>query len=143
MTTLDGTVRSVATWRDSAVVVPDEVEARLRTATVDLEGSRRAASETAAAALREWRPRERFRLLSGVGTASTSRRLGLALATIRPGLDIADAVGVPCFLETAEWSNVGWYARVGFEVVGRRTIPDGGPEVWAMRRPPVVARGSE
>jgi hypothetical protein len=38
-------------------------------------------------------------------------------------------------LETSSEPNVRFYQRLGFAVTGQVQVPDGGPRVWAMRRP--------
>lgn len=57
---------------------------------------------------------------------------GLAGAAIRAGQARARAAGLPAFLETATQSNVGLYARLGFEVIEEYDVAGGGPHFWAM-----------
>jgi ribosomal protein S18 acetylase RimI-like enzyme len=59
---------------------------------------------------------------------------GAGSALVKEGLDHADAAGVPCYLETSEESNIGFYQRLGFSVVATATLGQGGPPAWAMRR---------
>lgn len=50
----------------------------------------------------------------------------------------ADAHDLPTYLETATPSNVGYYERDGYAVVGEIEMPSG-PRMWRMeRRPPIT-----
>ena len=71
--------------------------------------------------------------IAGVDPARQGR--GLGGASIRAGLARCDADGVPAYLETATESNVGLYARLGFELTGEWSVPKGGPRFWSMMRP--------
>jgi len=46
----------------------------------------------------------------------------------------ADDRKLPSYLETATPSNVGYYERCGYEVVGEIAMPSG-PVMWRMERP--------
>jgi len=46
----------------------------------------------------------------------------------------ADDRGLPSYLETATPSNVGYYERCGYAVVGEIAMPSG-PVMWRMERP--------
>jgi GNAT superfamily N-acetyltransferase len=48
----------------------------------------------------------------------------------------ADAASEPIVLETAAPDNVALYEHWGFQVIENVTVPDHGPHVWIMRRPP-------
>ena len=61
---------------------------------------------------------------------------GIGTACMRPVLDLADAEGVPCYLESSNLRNVPLYERNGFRVTGVVDLPDGGPSVWLMWRDP-------
>lgn len=65
------------------------------------------------------------------------QRRGLGRRLLEPILERADRDGLPCWLETADPTNVGYYERFGFEVFGDplAVIRDG-PELIAMRRLP-------
>lgn len=60
---------------------------------------------------------------------------GLGTAVIAPLLESADAERLPAHLETATESNLGYYARLGFEVLRVVDVPDG-PRIWEMWREP-------
>jgi hypothetical protein len=49
-------------------------------------------------------------------------------------LDVCDADGLPAYLETQKESNVPFYRRHGFEVVGTKQLPVGAPNIWLMWR---------
>jgi ribosomal protein S18 acetylase RimI-like enzyme len=135
---VEDTVQSVAVWMDSANVVPSSAYARVQFITAILEGSRHEASTAAEQEVSGWRPTERHYYLAAVGTAPSMERKGLGSAVLRPVLRTADNEGVCAFLETSSESNVAFYSALGFEVADHRQIRGGGPDVWAMRRPPQV-----
>lgn len=58
---------------------------------------------------------------------------GLGGSLIRPVLELADADGVPCYLDSGNERNLSFYRRHGFEVAGEAQVPDG-PHVWGMVR---------
>lgn len=62
---------------------------------------------------------------------------GLGSALIEHGHDIADERGLPCYLETFTESNVRFYERRGYHIVGEYLVGDGIP-VYVMLRPPRV-----
>jgi ribosomal protein S18 acetylase RimI-like enzyme len=59
---------------------------------------------------------------------------GMGSALIQPALALADASGLPCYLETQRERNVLFYQRHGFEVVVEDDLPRGGPHFWTMKR---------
>ncbi len=61
---------------------------------------------------------------------------GLGGRLLQPGLDRADASALPCYLETLERRNLGFYARHGFTVVAEGRLPGNGPPYWGLARPP-------
>ncbi|MEX0785944.1 MAG: GNAT family N-acetyltransferase [Dehalococcoidia bacterium] len=61
---------------------------------------------------------------------------GLGSKLIAPILARADADHLPCYLETEDERNVGFYRRHGFDVVVEGDLPEGGPRFWTMRREP-------
>ena len=81
-------------------------------------------------------PQSPFWYLDHIGVETSDRRAGLGTALIQHGLAMADRDGVPSFLETARPENVGYYERRGFLVVADEDVPDGGPHLWFMARPP-------
>lgn len=53
---------------------------------------------------------------------------------LRPGLERADRVGLPCYLETTAPRALPFYARHGFQVVAEGDVPRG-PHLWGLLRP--------
>lgn len=80
-------------------------------------------------------PSEPFWYLHIAGVDPARQGRGLGGASIRAGLTRCDADGVSAYLETATESNVGLYARLGFELTGEWSVPKGGPRFWSMMRP--------
>jgi predicted N-acetyltransferase YhbS len=64
------------------------------------------------------------------------RGKGYGQALMRSRLDRVDAEHAPAYLESSKPENVPYYQRFGFEVTGEIVIPDGGPTLWPMWRPP-------
>ena len=52
----------------------------------------------------------------GIASHPDARGNGHGAAVLRPGLEAADAEGLPVFLETGTEGNLGFYARYGFAV---------------------------
>jgi ribosomal protein S18 acetylase RimI-like enzyme len=69
----------------------------------------------------------------GVDPDAQGRGIGVALA--EHGHRRADALGLPCYLETMTERNVGFYERRGYGVIETFTVGDG-VTVYAMRRDP-------
>jgi GNAT superfamily N-acetyltransferase len=82
----------------------------------------------------EVHPSEPHWYLEGLGTHPDWQRRGIASAVLAPVLGLCDADGLPAYLETQKESNLPFYRRHGFEVVGTTQIPDGAPNIWLMWR---------
>ena len=80
-------------------------------------------------------PSEPCWVLDMVAVDPAHRGAGLGRLLIEHGLAMARADGLPAFLETSQERNVGYYERLGFEVLSREQSPGGGPEIWFMRHP--------
>jgi ribosomal protein S18 acetylase RimI-like enzyme len=78
--------------------------------------------------------------LVAVGTRADRRGQGLGSALVEAGTSRADAAGVPCYLETGTQSNIDFYAKRGFEVIGQTDL-DGHTLSGMVRRP--VSRPSD
>jgi ribosomal protein S18 acetylase RimI-like enzyme len=72
--------------------------------------------------------------LVAVGTRSECQGQGLGSALVEAGTSRADAAGVPCYLETGTQSNIDFYAKRGFEVVGQTEF-DGHTLTGMIRQP--------
>ena len=81
-------------------------------------------------------PAETHWFLEGVATDPEAQGKGLATALIAPISERCDRDGVIAYLETQNPTNVSFYEHRGFVVTGEVDIPDGGPHMWLMHRPP-------
>jgi len=59
---------------------------------------------------------------------------GIGTALLEPVLVRADRERVPCYLDTLEQRNLGYYERLGFRVTVQGQVPYGGPRFWGMAR---------
>jgi GNAT superfamily N-acetyltransferase len=87
-------------------------------------------------ALASNRPTEPHFYLDAVGVLPTSRRRGLASALLNPVLADCDATASGAYLENSDPANASFYARHGFEEIGRIVMPEGAPGIVAMWRRP-------
>ncbi|MGK2947713.1 MAG: GNAT family N-acetyltransferase [Acidimicrobiales bacterium] len=71
--------------------------------------------------------------LAVLGTRPDHQGRGVGAALMAPVLARCDADGIGAYLESSKESNVPYYRRHGFEVVGEVTFP-GGPTIWPMWR---------
>lgn len=76
-----------------------------------------------------------FYLLS-IGVARAGRGRGLAKALILPMLGEFDSRGLPCYLETHNPANVGFYEKFGFRLAGTGRLPRSDTTHFAMLREP-------
>lgn len=74
--------------------------------------------------------------LAVLGTRPDRQGQGVGAALLDPVLARCDTEGIGAYLESSKASNVPYYRRFGFEVVGEVDFP-GGPTVWPMWRDPV------
>ncbi|WP_428682103.1 GNAT family N-acetyltransferase [Sphingopyxis sp.] len=81
------------------------------------------------------RPRGRFWYLHYVGVRTAHQGKGHGGRIIRAQTAVADAEGLPCWLETATPENVPLYERLGFATEVEWNVPGGGPHFWGMMRP--------
>jgi ribosomal protein S18 acetylase RimI-like enzyme len=73
--------------------------------------------------------------LAVLGTRTDRQGQGIGSALMAPVLDRCDAEGIGAYLESSKDTNIPYYQRHGFEVVGEVTFP-GGPTIWPMWRDP-------
>ncbi|HET6745448.1 MAG TPA: GNAT family N-acetyltransferase [Candidatus Limnocylindria bacterium] len=57
--------------------------------------------------------------LMTVGTRAARQGQGLGSSLVEMGTSRADAAGLPCYLETGTDSNIAFYRKRGFEIVGQ------------------------
>ena len=72
--------------------------------------------------------------LVAVGTRSESQGQGLGSALVEVGTSRADVDGVPCYLQTGTQSNIDFYTKRGFEIVGQTDF-DGHTLTGMVRQP--------
>jgi GNAT superfamily N-acetyltransferase len=82
------------------------------------------------------RPKGRFWYLHYVGVRTVHQGKGHGGRIIRAQTAVADAEGLPCWLETATPANVPLYERLGFVTQVEWDVAGGGPHFWGMMRPP-------
>jgi ribosomal protein S18 acetylase RimI-like enzyme len=75
--------------------------------------------------------------LRAIGVDPGRQARGIGSSLVSPVLEMADQRGVGCFLQTATYTNVGWYERFGFQVAATYQPTPTWPDVWAMWRDPV------
>jgi GNAT superfamily N-acetyltransferase len=73
--------------------------------------------------------------LDGIGVLPGHRRRGYATGLLQAGFDWADALALPCSLETLDPDNVAFYRHHGFEVVAAEPLEGSGLTTTSMRRP--------
>ncbi|GAA0980363.1 hypothetical protein GCM10009551_021800 [Nocardiopsis tropica] len=126
---------AVAVWTTPDSGGAEAVMERLLPTFVELAGDRAAAYAAAEEEMGRHRPAEPVWFLGTVGVHPGSQGRGLGRSVVAAGLREADAAGVPAFLETSAYGNVGLYESLGFAVTAEYDLPDGGPRTWSMARP--------
>jgi GNAT superfamily N-acetyltransferase len=74
--------------------------------------------------------------LAAIGVEPTTAGKGLGSALLRRVLDVADAQGKPCYLETAAADNRFFYEKHAFLVARQGVEPASGIRYWTFRRDP-------
>ncbi len=86
-------------------------------------------------ALHEPYARQPHHYLGVLGTEPAEQGKGIGSALVSHTLALADDEGLGAYLESSKESNVPFYGRFGFEVVGEYSFRDG-PTVFLMWRTP-------
>jgi ribosomal protein S18 acetylase RimI-like enzyme len=73
--------------------------------------------------------------LAVLGTDPSVQGQGLGSAVLEPVLERCDGDGLGAYLESSKESNIDFYARHGFRVIGELHLPRG-PVMWPMWREP-------
>jgi ribosomal protein S18 acetylase RimI-like enzyme len=79
-------------------------------------------------------PHEPHWYLQAIGTDPAKQGKGYGGVVMRRHLEVADAEGMPAYLESSKEVNIPIYKSFGFEVTGEIQVP-GGPTLWPMWRP--------
>ncbi|MGA2529725.1 MAG: GNAT family N-acetyltransferase [Acidimicrobiales bacterium] len=74
--------------------------------------------------------------LGGLGTDPEWQHRGLGSAVLVPVLERCDRESKPAYLEVSVESNIAFYSRRGFEVIGDVAVPDTSVHLWLMWRDP-------
>jgi GNAT superfamily N-acetyltransferase len=77
--------------------------------------------------------------LMEVGVEPPQQGRGLGRALVQAGLSRADELHMPCYLETYNPNNPGFYGTLGFQVVGNEKALPSAPQVWGLLRAPETA----
>nr|WP_234712685.1 GNAT family N-acetyltransferase [Mycolicibacterium komanii]CRL67112.1 N-acetyltransferase GCN5 [Mycolicibacterium komanii] len=118
-------------WRQTGLQ-----ELRMMPAFMLAMGSNVRRGQQIADLMKEHHPEEPHWYLGVIGSDPTVRGTGYGQALMRSRLDRCDAEHAPAYLESSNPDNIGYYQRFGFDVTGEITLPDGGPSMWPMWRPP-------
>jgi GNAT superfamily N-acetyltransferase len=87
-------------------------------------------------AMEERHPRELHFYIRVVGVRTAMQRQGVGSALMQPTLQRADSAGLPTYIEASSERSAALYQRLGFVHLDVLELPEGGPPVWLMRRPP-------
>jgi GNAT superfamily N-acetyltransferase len=71
-----------------------------------------------------------------IGVRTGLQGQGLGSALMQPTLERADSAGLPTYLEASSKRSAALYERLGFMHMDVLELPEGGPPLWRMRRPP-------
>ena len=71
-----------------------------------------------------------------VGYERARQGQGLGSALMQPTLQRADSAGLPATSRPVRQRSAALYERLGFVHMGALELPEGGPSLWLMRRPP-------
>lgn len=87
-------------------------------------------------AMEERHLREPHFYIRTVGVRTALQGQGLGSALMQPTLERADSAGLPTYIEASSERSAALYERLGFVHMDVLELPEGGPPVWPMRRPP-------
>ncbi len=80
------------------------------------------------------KPKDPHYYLYAIGVRSGNQGRGLGGKMMRAGLALADAAGMPAYLENSKERNLSFYRAHGFEVIRQETPAPGCPPMWPMWR---------
>jgi RimJ/RimL family protein N-acetyltransferase len=87
-------------------------------------------------AMHEHHPTEPHYYIRWVGVRPALQGHGLGSELMRPIVERCDSDGLPAYIEASSERSAALYERLGFVHQGILHLPDGGPPLWPMRRPP-------
>jgi GNAT superfamily N-acetyltransferase len=87
-------------------------------------------------AMEERHLREPHFYVRTVGVRTALQGQGVGSALMQPTLERADSAGVSTYIEASSERSAALYERLGFVHMDVLDLPEGGPPVWLMRRPP-------
>ena len=73
-----------------------------------------------------------------VGVAPEKQGKGIGRALLQPIIKRADTAGQPCYLETAQPTNVAFYEKLKFDRVVDTREPQSGLRLWTFRHSPLT-----
>lgn len=131
---LDSVLLAAAMWMRPDVEVPQYIWRDIEQRSLMLAGDRAEQFQRAEQVAATLRPPEPHWYLGGVGVRRCAQGTGVGSSVLAPVLARDAAAGQLMYLETSTAANVRFYRARGFVVSGELTVPDGGPDVWAMTR---------
>ncbi len=87
-------------------------------------------------AMEERHLREPHFYVRTIGVRTGLQGQGLGSALMQSTLGRADSAGLPTYLEASSKRSAALYERLGFLHMDVLELPEGGPPLWRMRRPP-------
>ena len=90
-------------------------------------------------AMQERHLREPHFYVRTVGVCTAVQGQGVGSALMRPTLERADSAGLATYIEASSERSAALYQRLGFVHMDVLELPESGPPVWRMRRPPAGA----
>lgn len=81
--------------------------------------------------------------LQNIAVTPARRGTGLGKVLMNYSLALADAAGLPCYLETETEKSMGLHQHHGYQVREAVDLPDGGLRFYVMVRPPRAGQGAQ
>lgn len=133
---VDGRVVAASLWNPPGGVQEqkEDQQARWTSATAHFPPDAVARLESYDARVHQHEPTTPHYYLGVIASHPEARGNGHGGAVLLPGLEAADAEGLPVFLETGTEGNLGFYARYGFVVTDEVKLEDG-THIWCLTRP--------
>jgi L-amino acid N-acyltransferase YncA len=106
-------------------------------------GRRSALAGRVQRAMEERHPREPHFYVRTIGVRTALQGQGMGSALMRPTLQRADSAGLATYIEASSERSAALYERLGFVHMDVLELPQDGPPLWLMRRPPAGAPRAE